>query len=120
FSLTAIHGHLKTGKLRALAITSRQRMPEIPQVPTTAEAGFPQYSGTNWWVVAAPRGTPRRIIDRLWSEFRAALDSPDVKKRIAATGHVPIPRGPAETVALSKAEAERYRRIVEEGRISIQ
>jgi tripartite-type tricarboxylate transporter receptor subunit TctC len=120
FSLTAVAGQLKAGKLRALAITSRQRMAEIPDVPTTAEAGFPQYSGTNWWVVAAPRGTSPRIIDRLWSEFRTALAEPEVRKRIAETGHVPIPQGPAETVAFLKSESARYRKIVEDGNITAQ
>ena len=120
YSLTAVHGQLKAGKLRALAITSKQRMAEIPDVPTTAEAGFPQYSGTNWWVVAGPRGTPRNVIDRLWTEFRTALAEPDVRKRIAETGHVPIPQGPAETAAFLKAESARYKKIVEDGNITAQ
>lgn len=118
YSLTAVQGHLKAGKLRALAITSKQRMTEVPDVPTTAEAGFPQYSGTNWWVIAAPRGTNTRIIDRLWSEFRTALAEPEVRVRIAATGHVPIPQGPADTVAFLKAESARYKKIVDDGKIT--
>jgi tripartite-type tricarboxylate transporter receptor subunit TctC len=120
YSLTAVAGQLKAGKLRALAVTSKQRMAEIPDVPTTAEAGFGQYSGTNWWVVAAPRGTSPRIIERLWSEFRTALGEPDVKKRIAETGHVPVPLGPSETAAFLKAESARYRKIVEDGNITLQ
>ena len=120
YSLTVVAGHLKAGKLRALAVTSKQRMAEIPDVPTTAEAGFPQYSGTNWWVIAAPRGTNTRIIDRLWAEFRTALADPDVRKRIAETGHVPIPQGPAETVAFLKSESARYKKIVEDGNITAQ
>jgi tripartite-type tricarboxylate transporter receptor subunit TctC len=120
YSLTAVHGHIKAGKLRAIAITSRERMAEIPDVPTTAEAGFPQYSGTNWWVIAGPRGTPPRVIERLWAEFRTALAEPDVRKRIADTGHVPIPRGPADTVAFIKAESARYKKIVDDGKITAQ
>ena len=120
YSLTVVAGHLKAGKMRALAVTSKQRMAEIPDVPTTAEAGFPQYSGTNWWVIAAPRGTNTRIIDRLWAEFRTALADPEVRKRIAETGHVPIPQGPAETVAFLKSESARYKKIVEDGNITAQ
>lgn len=120
YSLTAVAGQLRAGKLRAIAITSKERMAEIPDVPTTAESGFPQYSGTNWWVIAAPRGASPRIIDRLWSEFRTALAEPDVKKRIAETGHVPVPRGPAETVSFLKSEFERYKKIVEDGKITAQ
>jgi len=118
YSLTAVAGQLKAGKLRALAITSKQRMAEIPDVPTTAEAGFPQYNGTNWWVIAAPKGTNTRFIDRLWSEFRTALAEPEVKKRIAETGHVPVPMGPAETVSFLKAESARYKKIVDDGKIT--
>jgi tripartite-type tricarboxylate transporter receptor subunit TctC len=120
FSLTAVHGQLKAGKLRALAVTSKQRMTEIPDVPTTAEAGFPQYSGTNWWVVAVPRGTNRQIIERLLAEFRTALAEPEVRRRIAETGHVPIPQGPAETIAFLKSESARYKKIVEDGNITAQ
>lgn len=118
YSLTAVAGQLKAGKLRALAITSKQRMAEIPDVPTTAEAGFPNYNGTNWWVIAAPKGTNTRFIDRLWSEFRTALAEPEVKKRIAETGHVPVPMGPAETVSFLKAESARYKKIVDDGKIT--
>ena len=120
YSLTAVAGFLKAGKLRALAITSKQRMAEIPDVPTTAEAGFPQYSATNWWVMAAPRGTSTRIVDRLWAEFRAALAEPEVRKRIAETGHVPTPQGPAETATFLKLESARYKKIVEDGNITAQ
>jgi len=120
FSLVAVAGHLKAGKLRAIAITSKQRMADIPDVPTTTEAGFPQYSGTNWWVVSAPKGTPTRIIDRMWAEFRTALNEPEVRTRIAATGHVPVPMGPAETPAFLRAESARYKRIVDDGNITAQ
>ena len=120
YSLTAVAGHLKAGKLRGLAVTAKQRMAEIPDIPTTAEAGFPQYSGTNWWVLAAPRGTPTRIIDRLWAEFRSALAEPEVRKRIVETGHVPIPQGPAETVSFLRSESARYKKIVEDGNITAQ
>jgi tripartite-type tricarboxylate transporter receptor subunit TctC len=120
YSLTAVAGQLKAGKLRALAITSKDRMPEIPDVPTTAEAGFPQYNGTNWWVAAVPHRTPPRIIDRLWSEFRTSLGDAEVRRRIAETGHVPVPAGPAETATFLKAESARYKKIVEDGNITAQ
>ena len=93
FSLVAVQGHLKAGKLKALAVTAKQRMADIPDVPTTAEAGFPQYSGTNWWVMALPRGSNPRVIERLWAEFRTALADAEVQKRVLATGHVPVPAG---------------------------
>jgi tripartite-type tricarboxylate transporter receptor subunit TctC len=119
FSLVAVQGHLKAGKLRALAVTAKNRMADIPDVPTTAEAGFPQYSGTNWWVLSAPRGTSQKIIDRLWTEFRTTLADPEVQKRILATGHVTIAAGPTETLAFVRSEAARYKKIVEDGKITL-
>jgi tripartite-type tricarboxylate transporter receptor subunit TctC len=118
YSLTAVAGQLKAGKMRALAITSAQRMADIPDVPTTAEAGFPQYNGTNWWVVSVPHGTPARIVDRLWGELRVALGEPEVRRRINETGHVVTPKNPAETMAFLKAESARYKKIVEDGKIT--
>ncbi|MFM9967956.1 MAG: Bug family tripartite tricarboxylate transporter substrate binding protein, partial [Burkholderiales bacterium] len=120
YSLTAGGGHLKTGKLRAISITSRQRMAEIPDVPTTIEAGYPQYGATNWWVLAAPRGTPTTIINRLANEFLVTLKDPEVIKRIAETGHVTVGMGPAETAKFVRSESVRYKKIVEDGKITAQ
>ena len=114
---TGIIGPVKAGKLRVLAVLARERMPELPDVPTTAEAGFPQLVGGNWWVLAAPRGTSPRIIERLAADFRKVLADPAVRKRIGELGHVPIGLPPAETAAFLKSESARYKSIVERGGI---
>ena len=114
---TGIIGPVKAGKLKVLAVMSRARMPELPGVPTTVEAGFPQLVGGNWWVLAAPHGTSPRIIERLASEFRAALAEASVRKRIGELGHVPIGLPPAETAAFLKSESARYKSIVDLGGI---
>lgn len=119
-TLTGIIGQLKAGKLRAVAVLSRQRMAEVPEIPTTAEAGFPQLTGSNWWVLAVPHGTNPRIIDRLAGEFRTALADQDVRKRVNDLGHVPIGLAPAETAAFLKAESARYKSIVEIGKITAE
>jgi tripartite-type tricarboxylate transporter receptor subunit TctC len=116
-TLTGIIGPVKAGRLKVLAVMARQRMPELPDIPTTVEAGFPQLVGGNWWVLAAPRGTNPRIIERLAAEFRAALADPGVRKRIGDLGHVPIGLAPAETAAFLKSESARYKSIVELGGI---
>jgi tripartite-type tricarboxylate transporter receptor subunit TctC len=117
-TLTGIIGQLKAGKLRAVAVLSRQRMPEVPDVPTSAESGFPQFTGSNWWVLAAPRGTPPRIIDRLAGEFKTTLGDQEVKKRVADLGHITIGLSPSETSAFLKSESARYKSIVEIGKIT--
>jgi len=116
-TLTGIIGPVKAGKLRVLAVMARARMAELPDVPTTFEAGFPQLVGGNWWVLAAPRGTNSRIIERLAAEFRTALAEPGVRKRVSDFGHVAIGLAPAATAGFLKSESARYKSIVELGGI---
>jgi tripartite-type tricarboxylate transporter receptor subunit TctC len=114
---TGIIGPVKAGKLRVLAVMSRERMAELPDVPTTVEAGFPQLVGGNWWVLSAPRGTSPRILSRLAADFRKVLADAAVHKRIGELGHVPIGLPPAETAAFLRSESARYKSIVERGGI---
>jgi tripartite-type tricarboxylate transporter receptor subunit TctC len=114
---TGIIGPVRAGKLKVLAVMARERMPELPDVPTTVEAGFPQLVGGNWWVLAAPHGTPARIVERLAADFRKVLAEPAIRKRIAELGHVPLGVPPAETAAFLKSESARYKSIVERGGI---
>jgi tripartite-type tricarboxylate transporter receptor subunit TctC len=118
-SMTAVLPQLKAGKLRALAVMGRQRQPELPDLPTTVEAGFPTLVMSNWWVVATPKGTPPRAIDRIAAELRAALQNPDVRKRYADVGHIPTGMSPAETTTFLRSESARYRGIVEAGKITL-
>ncbi len=112
-SLTAVQQHLKSGKLRVLAITGKERIPDLPDVPTSAEAGFPELVVGNWWVIAAPRGTDAGIVSRLANEARSALQDQAVRRRIVELGHAPIGMTPAETSSYIVSEAARYKNIVE-------
>jgi len=114
---TGIIGPVKAGKLRVLAVMARERMAELPDVPTTVEAGFPQLVGGNWWVLAAPRGTSSRVIERLAADFRRVLADAAVRKRIGELGHVPIGLAPVDTAAFLKSESARYKSILERGGI---
>ena len=78
--------HVESGKLRALAVTSRQRSALLPQVPTVAESGLPGFEAVTWFGFTVPTGTPREVIDRLNSEIGKVLAMPDVKKTLAAQG----------------------------------
>ena len=119
-TLSGIGPHIKAGKLRALAVMARQRMAELPDVPSALEAGFAQLVGTNWWAMSAPRGTPPAIIERLSSEVRLGLGEDEVRKRLAALGHSPLVMTHAESAAFVRSESARYKEIVEKGRISLQ
>ncbi len=105
--------HVKTGKLRVLAATSRQRLPDAPDVPTAREAGYPQLTASNWWGLAAPRGTPARIIERLSAEMRAALADPSIQKRMIDMSMVPLGSTPAEFAALIREDAARWKTVIE-------
>jgi len=119
-TLTGVISMVRSGRLKALAVMATQRMVELPDVPTSAEAGFPQLLGGNWWVLSAPHGTSPNIIARLASEFRAALAIPEARKRIASVGHVPIGLTPGETAAFLKSESARYKTVVEKGGIKTE
>ena len=81
---------------------------------------YPQFSGSNWWTISAPRGTPPRIIERLAAEFIAPLADPEVKRRIAEMGHITVGLGPKESAAFVRSESLRYKKIVEDGKITAQ
>ena len=89
--------HIKTGKLKAYAVTGDKRSPMLPDVPTTAEAGMPQFNLTVWFGLSAPKGTPRPVVDKLSKALDVALNDPVVVKRFADLGYDVVPaarRGP--------------------------
>jgi tripartite-type tricarboxylate transporter receptor subunit TctC len=96
--IPATHANIQAGLLRALAVTSRARSTLLPDVPTLAEAGLPQFEASLYYGLAAPAGTPRPIVDRLNRELRAALASDEVKKQLALDG-TEITPGSAEDYA---------------------
>lgn len=89
--LPATLQHIRAGKLVALAVTTAQRLPQLPDVPTVAEAGLPGYESTGWFGVVAPAGTPKAIITRLNAEFTAVLNDDAVRANLRAQGVEPAP-----------------------------
>jgi len=82
-------GHIRDGRLRALAVTTAARSPALPEVPTTAEAGFPDVEATAWFGVQAPVRTPRPIIERLGAEIDAVTKEPETRAKLADLGGTP-------------------------------
>jgi len=119
-TITPVLGQLKAGKLRALAVLSKQRLPELPDVPTSAEAGFPELLFGNWWVLSAPRGTDSAVVNRLSTEMRQLLADPAIRARFGEIGHVPMGLGPGETTAFMRAEAAKYKTLIERTGIRIE
>ena len=101
--------HYKSGRVRVLAYTGNKRHPAMPEVPTTAEAGMPQYKHDGgWFAMFAPAGTPADIVDRLWREVRAAMQVPEVRQRLTAIGVEPVADSPADFRKFFAAELKAY------------
>jgi len=113
-------GHLKDGKLRALAVASDERLPELPDTPTLAESGLPGFTGANWWGMAVPAGTPEPVIGKLREAVQAALKEPNVIARYRTLG-LGIPKqSPSQWAAGLKAEAELWSDTVKKGGVVIK
>ena len=104
--------HILGGRLRPLAITSAQRSPLLPDVPTVAESGYAGFDVQSWFGLALPRGTPQPIVDKLNAELLKVLAMPDVKKRLGELGATPAGGTPAEMRGFVEAEIKRWHAVV--------
>ncbi len=112
--------HIKSGALRALAVTSAKRTAGLPDVPTMAEAGAPGQEAETMQGVLVPAGTPREIIDRLQREIVKIVALPDVKERLATLGFDPIANKPEEFGAYIKSEIARWAKVINEANIKVE
>ena len=104
--------HIKSGRLRALGVIAPQRLPALPEVPTVAEAGLPDFEVTTWYGVLAPAGTPRPVVARLNSELAKILYSPDMKDKLNAIGADPVTSTPDEFAAYLRQETVKWADVV--------
>jgi tripartite-type tricarboxylate transporter receptor subunit TctC len=103
---------IRSGRLRALGVTSLQRSKLLPDVPTIAEQGFRGYEVNGWYGLVAPAGTPREIIALLNAEAVKALNAPDVRERLVNDGAVPAGDTPDEFAAYIKSEMAKWAKVV--------
>jgi tripartite-type tricarboxylate transporter receptor subunit TctC len=108
-----------TGKVKAIAINSAKRVPQLPDVPTVAET-LPNYKYESWFGVLAPAGTPQAILTKVSEDIAKVLEMPDVKEKLLAQGSIPAPTTPAEFDAINKSDTERYGKILKDAGISPQ
>ncbi len=109
--------HVKSGKLRALAIASAARHPLVPDVPTTAEAGLAQLAVENWTAIMAPAGTPDDIVERIAAEVLKIMALPEVEERARTQGFRVDARGPREFAPFLGKEVERWARVIAAAKI---
>jgi tripartite-type tricarboxylate transporter receptor subunit TctC len=105
---------IKAGQLRALAVTGKERSPTLPEIPTMAEAGFPEVEGFTWTAVVAPAGTPKDIITKLHDLIVRALAQGDVKAKLAAMAYAPIGSSPQDCTTFFKSELAKWGKVIEQ------
>jgi len=110
---------IKGGKVKALAVMSPKRTPELPDVPTLAEAGLPGVEMTTWYGLFVTAGTPKPVIDRLYAETMKAIKDPDVQKRLVGLGGEPGNVTQAEFAALVKSDYDRFGKLIKEANVKL-
>ncbi|MFZ9528238.1 MAG: Bug family tripartite tricarboxylate transporter substrate binding protein [Burkholderiales bacterium] len=116
-SIISVLPHLKTGKLRALGVTTLHRAATLPDVPSMKEAGVADFDVSQWYGLFAPIGTSRNVIDRVYREVAVILKSADLQKRMAADGSDPVGSTPAEFAVHVKAETARWSEVIKKSNI---
>jgi tripartite-type tricarboxylate transporter receptor subunit TctC len=107
-------GHIKAGKLRALAVTGSKRSPQLPDVPTVMESGVPGYEAYVWMGLLAPKGTPQAIVDKINRDVVAVLATSEVKTYMANSGIEIVGSTPAEFGTFFRAERDQWAKVVRE------
>jgi tripartite-type tricarboxylate transporter receptor subunit TctC len=110
---------IQSGQLRALAISTKTRSPALPQVPTLAESGLPDYDATAWFGLFVPAGTPTDVVDKLSDAARQAAQDPDVKAKLDSLGCVAIGSTPGEFDAFFKSEVDKWAQVVKRANVQL-
>ncbi len=105
-------GHVRAGKLRALAVSSKQRNPRYPDVPTISELGYPGFEALSWSGISVPKGTPQPIVDKLEAALTGAMQSPAVKQRMESVGFVVPVQGSKAYTQFVKSELDRWTKVI--------
>ena len=119
-SYASLRSHIASGKIKPLAVTSARRMPDLPNVPTMIESGFPGFEAYGWIGIFAPAGTPEAVIARLNRDFLATLADADVKQRIAAIGAEIVGSTPQELDTFWRKEYEFWEKFVRETKLKFE
>lgn len=118
-SMSSVVSYVRAGRLRGIAVTSAQRNPAVPEIPTVIESGVPGYDTFDWQGIVGPRGMPRPVIDRLNAEYGKVLRSREVSDRLLSDGLIPSPGTPEEFGTFIAKEIEVVRKIVARAGIKV-
>jgi len=118
-TIETVMGQVRAGKLRAIAVTTAERTPALPSVPTVGEQGLGEYGSQGWFALFAPAGTSADIVARLQTEVSRAVKTPEFRDRLLAEGAVPVGGTASELDRLVRAEIAKWSRLVKEARIRV-
>ena len=116
----AVQPYVQSGKLRALGVSTRERLSTLPDVPTIAEAGLKDFDGGSWQGIVMPAGTPREIVNTVSTELVKILHAPDMKDRIVGMGGIALGTTPEEFTAFMKEEVEKWARVAKAAKVSTE
>jgi tripartite-type tricarboxylate transporter receptor subunit TctC len=119
-TITPVLQHVKSGKLRALAVTTSKRSPALPDVPTLDESGLKGFNIGTWFGLLAPAGTPPEVVTRLNTEVNRILQTPEFRKRMDDIGAEPIGNTPAQMAAQIKTDTERFAKLVKDANVTLE
>ena len=110
---------IKSGRLRALAVTGPERSPFVPEIPTCVESGMPGLVAVNWWGVLMPAGTPKAIVQKFHADIVKVMKDADLKERFAQLGVEAVSSTPEEFAAFMRSEAVKYARLIKDADIKV-
>jgi tripartite-type tricarboxylate transporter receptor subunit TctC len=110
--ISIVTPHVRSGKMKGLAIAAEKRAPGLPDVPTTAEAGMPDFAVSGWYGLLAPAKTPKDIVERQAKAAIDAVHAPDVKQRLEQMGLEPTGLGPAELAKVLRADYDKWGPVI--------
>ena len=116
----AVINHIKSGRLKAIAVSGKTRSSALPQVPTFAEAGLPNFDMTGWYGILAPAASPKEVIDKMSRAMAVILLMPDVQEYLAKQGFEPLISTPEQFTALMKADFAKYAHIIKTANIKLK
>lgn len=119
-NIVAVAPHVRQGKLKALAVTTKTRAPSLPEVPTMTEAGYANFEAVAWFGILAPKGTPEPIVQRLNAEFVRALNAPEVKHKLIEMGAQVVASPADEFGRFMTAEVAKWEPVVKRAQISLE
>jgi tripartite-type tricarboxylate transporter receptor subunit TctC len=118
-AIPPVLSHVKSGRLRSIAVTSETRFSLLPEIPTIAESGLPGFDMSTWWGLVAPAGVPKEVVPRLHTETARLLRQQDVREKLANVGAEAVGNSPEEFAAFIRAERTKYARVVKDAQIKL-